>query len=56
MLGTFVLVTFVLLPYYLRQPSLEGSGDAGNLVRLVASGTELARSYLDFVVGRNPPL
>ena len=23
MLGTFVLVTFVLLPYYLRQPSLE---------------------------------
>lgn len=40
MLGTFVLITFVLLPYYLRQPSLEAdiaqaqaeaSGSAGEL-------------------------
>ena len=32
-LGTFVLITFVLLPYYLRQPSLEhdSAGRSGDL-------------------------
>src|SRR5690349_3690196 len=47
MLGTFVLITFVLLPYYLRQPSLEADAAAAKAaVATTADELRLAREKL----------